>query len=67
MPSKKQKAIKEIYEKMQKIKKQEKTRIQVRRKAQKKGKSIATQKRAKPTKKPIREGRKVTKKHSSIR
>jgi len=64
----KQKAIKEIYEKMKKTKKDEKTRIQARRKAQKKGKSIATQKNPKKsTRKPIREGRKVTKKRSSIR
>ncbi len=68
MPSKKQKAIKEIFEKMQQTKKLEKTRIQARRKAQKKGKSIATQKSPKKsTRKPIREGRKVTKKRSSIR
>lgn len=67
MPSKKQKAIKEIFEKMQQTKKHEKIRIQARRKAQKKGKSIATQKSIKSTRKPIREGRKVTKKRSSIR
>lgn len=53
---------------MQQTKKHEKTRIQARRKAQKKGKSIATQKSpSKSTRKPIREGRKVTKKRSSIR
>ena len=53
---------------MQQTKKHEKTRIQARRKAQKKGKSIATQKSPnKSTRKPIREGRKVTKKRSSIR
>ena len=58
MPINKQKAIKEIFEKMQKTKKDEKTRIQARRKAQKKGKSIATQKTPKKsTRKPIREGR----------
>lgn len=67
MPSNKHKAIKEIYEKMQKTKNDEKTRIQARRKAQKKGKSLATQKRTKPKSKPIREGRKVTKKRSSVR
>jgi hypothetical protein len=68
MPSKKQKAIKEIFEKMQKTKKHEKTRIQARRKAQKKGKSIATQKNPKKsTRKPVRERGKVTKKRSSIR
>ncbi len=68
MPLKKQKTIKEIFEKMQQTKKHEKIRIQARRKAQKKGKSIATQKSLnKSTRKPIRKGRKVTKKRSSIR
>ena len=53
---------------MQQTKEHEKIRIQARRKAQKKGKSIATQKSpTKSTRKPIREGRKVTKKRSSIR
>lgn len=47
--------------------KQEKMRIRVRRKSQKKGKSIATKKGIKGEKKPIREHRKVTKKRSSIR
>ena len=37
MASKKQVAIKEIFEEMQQTKKHEKIRIQVRRKAQKKG------------------------------
>lgn len=67
MPSKKQKAIKEIFEKMQQTKNLEKIRIKARKKAQKKGKSIATQKSPTSTKKPIRESRKVTKKRSSIR
>jgi hypothetical protein len=68
MASKKQVAIKEIFEEMQQTKKHEKIRIQVRRKAQKKGKSIATQKSPKKsTRKPIREGRKLIKKRSSIR
>lgn len=68
MPSKRQNAIKEIFEKMQKTKKDEETRIQARRKAQKKGKSIAEQKSpSKPLGKPLREKRKVAKKRSSIR
>jgi hypothetical protein len=45
----------------------EKIRIKVRRKAQKKGFSIATKKNPKPGEKPIREYRKVTKKRSSVR
>jgi len=45
----------------------EKIRIKVRRKAQKKGFSIATKKIPKPEKKPIREHRKVSKKRSAIR
>lgn len=45
----------------------EKIRIKVRRKAQKKGFSIATKKIPKPEKKPIRGHRKVSKKRSSIR
>ena len=57
MPSKKQIAIKEIFERMQKTKEHEKTRVQARRKAQKKGKSIATQKASGKKPKPVRQKR----------
>ena len=61
MSLKKQKAVKEIFEKMQQTRKLEKIRIEARKKAQKKGKSIATQKSYKSTRRPTREARRVTK------
>lgn len=67
MSLKKQKAVKEIFEKMQQTRKLEKIRIEARKKAQRKGKSIATQKSSKSTRRPTREARRVTKKRSSIR
>ena len=60
-------AMNELYKKLLEKEENEKIRISARRKAQKKGKSIATKKSSKITKKPIRENRKVTKKRSSIR
>ena len=67
MPSKKQNAVREIFKKMEETKTNEKIRISSRRKAQKKGKSIATQKSPKKVNKPIRQKRRVTKKRSSVR
>ena len=64
---KKENAIREIFEKMQENKTNEKIRISSRRKAQKKGKSIATQKSPKKVNRPVRQKRKVTKKRSSVR
>lgn len=67
MKSKKESAIKEIVNKMVKTKKDEKTRILARRKAQKKGKSIATDKSTASSKKPTRPSRKISKKRSSVK
>ncbi len=52
---------------LKKLQKNEKIRISARRKAQKKGKSIATDKSKPKTTKPTRPARKVTKKRASIR
>lgn len=49
------------------LQKEEKTRNFTRRKAQKTGKSIATDKSKPRTKKPTRPARKVTKKRASVR
>ncbi len=49
------------------LQKEEKTRNSARRKAQKTGKSIATDKSKPRTKKPTRPARKVTKKRASVR
>jgi len=54
-------------EELKKLQKDEKTRIAARRKAQKKDKSIATDKSKPKTSKPTRPARKVTKKRASIR
>jgi len=50
-----------------KLQKEEKNRNSARRKAQKIGKSIATDKSNPRTKKPTRPARKITKKRSSVR
>lgn len=50
-----------------KLQREEKTRNSVRRKAQKIGKSIATDKSKPRTRKPTRPARKVTKKRDSVR
>ena len=54
-------------EELKRLQKEEKTRIGARRKAQKTGKSIATDKSKPKTTKPTRPARKVTKKRASIR
>lgn len=60
-------AMKEMQEKMEKDKEEEKIRIKARSTSQKKGKSIATDKKKPSEKKPTRPARKVTKKRSSVR
>lgn len=54
-------------EELKKLQKEEKTRNSVRRKAQKIGKSIATEKSNPKTVRPTRPARKVTKKRASVR
>ena len=54
-------------EELKKLQKNEKVRITARRKAQKVGKSIVTDKSKPKTTKPTRPARKVTKKRASIR
>ena len=54
------------YEELEKLKKSEETRNTARRKAQKKGKSIATDKPKLKLTKPVKPARKVTKKRASI-
>lgn len=57
----------EDFEKLEKLKKEEKTRNTSRRKAQKKGKSISTDKSKYTVKKSVRPTRKVSKKRVSVR
>ncbi len=57
----------EDFERIEKLKKEEKTRNTSRRKAQKKGKSLVTDKSKYKTKKSIRPARKITKKRVSVR
>lgn len=57
----------EDFEKIEKLKKEEKTRNTSRRKAQKKGKSISTDKSKYSVKKSVRPARKITKKRVSVR
>lgn len=52
---------------LERLKKEEETRNSARRKAQKTGKSIATEKSKPNTTKPTRPARKVTKKRASVR
>lgn len=54
-------------EKLEKLRKEEEIRNATRRKAQKKGKSLATDKSKLKTKKPSKSARKVTKKRTSVR
>ena len=54
-------------EKLKKLQKQEKTRITSRRKAQKKGKSLTTDKPKLKPKKPVKLARKQSKKRVSVR
>ena len=54
-------------EELVKLQKEEKTRNSARRKAQKTGRSISTDKSKPRTRKPTRPARKVTKKRASIR
>lgn len=54
-------------EELVKLQKGEKTRNSARRKAQRTGKSIATDKSKSRTRKPTRPARKVTKKRASVR
>ncbi len=57
----------EDFERIEKLKKEEKTRNTSRRKAQKKGKSISTDKSKYSVKKSVRPARKITKKRVSVR
>ena len=57
----------EDFEKIEKLKKEEKTRNASRRTAQKKGKSLTTDKPKLKSKKSIRPARKITKKRVSVR
>ena len=52
---------------LEKLQKEEKTRNSARRKAQKKGRSIATDKSKSRVTKPTRPARKITKKRASVR
>ena len=54
-------------EKLEKLQKEQETRNAARRKAQKKGKSLATDKSKLKTSRPSKSARKVTKKRASVR